>query len=323
MHYRPRPGVLPIGVAPGSQSYSFNPMPSLQQRQDWLLQARTLANAERVRLHLLPVVDEDLPALAEELQPVVLPVVASAPVGASALLPAGACGSVGGPCLPASSGGLGALAEALNYGGSDTPPAPMEDARTLPIRFDADGSQYREYRDAVSRCTPSDIPRFVVQGPRTAAWVMRFIGENGGTPLGRHTKFKADARLGSSDAGCSAHEHSCKLLQTALAVDQLDGSNLVSVESKFRRLQTIEYAHGDAARDADARAVGGKMSLEEQSVFLGATRAHSGVMVCPELLSYVREEVERDAKLAKALRMAWEERDEKRKGKGGGRGTEK
>ena len=62
------------------------------------------------------------------------------------------------------------------------------------------------------------------------------------------------------------------------------------------------------------------MSLEEQSVFLGATRAHSGVMVCPELLSYVREEVERDAKLAKALRMAREEREEKRKGKGGGRG---
>ena len=40
-------------------------------------------------------------------------------------------------------------------------------------------------------------------------------------------------------------------------------------------------------------------------------------MVCPELLSYVREEVERDAKLAKALRTAREEREDRRqKGQG-------
>ena len=55
------------------------------------------------------------------------------------------------------------------------------------------------------------------------------------------------------------------------------------------------------------------MSLEEQSVLLGSTRSHSSVMVCPELLSYVREEVERDAKLAKALRTAREEREDRRK----------
>ena len=85
---------------------------------------------------------------------------------------------------------------------------------------------------------------------------------------------------------------------------------------KSMRLQTIEYAHGDVAREADARAVGGKMSLEEQTVFLGASRSQSAIMVCPDLLSYVREEVERDAKLAKALRTAREEREERRKPQG-------
>ena len=117
----------------------------------------------------------------------------------------------------------------------------------------------------------------------------------------------------ASDWAVQEHFQLCVQLKYALLVDQVDGTNLVGAESEFRRLQIIEYAHGDAAREADAKAVGGKMSLEEQTVFLGATRSHSAVMVCPELLSYVREEVERDAKLAKALRTAREERDERRK----------
>ena len=61
------------------------------------------------------------------------------------------------------------------------------------------------------------------------------------------------------------------------------------------------------------------MPLEEQTVFAGVSRAFSSVMVCPLLLDHVRGEVERDAKLAKALRSAREERDERRKGKKDGK----
>lgn len=49
-------------------------------------------------------------------------------------------------------------------------------------------------------------------------------------------------------------------------------------------------------------------------------------MVCPLLLEHVRTEVERDAKLAKSLRLAREKRGERRKQdappcrKGGGKG---
>ena len=63
---------------------------------------------------------------------------------------------------------------------------------------------------------------------------------------------------------------------------------------------SIEFAHADRIRAAEGRAVGGRMSVEEQSVFLGTTRPFGNIMVCPLLLDHVRTEVEREAKLSKA-----------------------
>ena len=112
-----------------------------------------------------------------------------------------------------------------------------------------------------------------------------------------------------------------------MLIDQLDGTNLVSIEAMFRSLQTIEFGHGDRVKDAESRAVGGRLSLEEQAVFSGVGRSHSALMVCPDLLDHVRTEVERDAKLAKAMRTAREEREEKRKEdarrRKGGKGKDK
>ena len=54
--------------------------------------------------------------------------------------------------------------------------------------------------------------------------------------------------------------------------------------------------------------------MEEQHAFAGTTRASATLMICPELLDYVRTEVEREAKLAKNLRVAREEREALRKG---------
>ena len=53
--------------------------------------------------------------------------------------------------------------------------------------------------------------------------------------------------------------------------------------------------------------------LDEQAAFSGITRAHTSVMVCPELVDHVRSEVERESKLFKNLRLAREERETRRK----------
>ena len=69
----------------------------------------------------------------------------------------------------------------------------------------------------------------------------------------------------------------------------------------------------DKIREQESKGMGSKMSLEEQSVFLGTSRSFAGCMVCPDLLDYVKLEVERDAKLQKALHTAKVEREERRK----------
>ena len=65
-----------------------------------------------------------------------------------------------------------------------------------------------------------------------------------------------------------------------------------------------------------AKSVVGRLLLEEQTTFGGVTRQFSTLMICPELLTHVKEETEREASLAKNLRKAQEEREVARR-KGG------
>ena len=88
---------------------------------------------------------------------------------------------------------------------------------------------------------------------------------------------------------------------------------------QFTRLQTIEYSYSEKAKDLEAKAVGGRLSLEEQTTFGGITRQYSTLMICPQLLDHVKTETEKEANLAKNLCKAREEREAARKGakKGG------
>lgn len=94
------------------------------------------------------------------------------------------------------------------------------------------------------------------------------------------------------------------------------------MEVIFRRIQTIEFAYAERAREAESKAIGGRLSLEEQQTFGGLTRQASTLMVCPELMDFVKSEVERNASLAKNLRKAREERELTRKQNKGKKGDE-
>ncbi len=52
--------------------------------------------------------------------------------------------------------------------------------------------------------------------------------------------FKKDGGLTALDTGVASHEHLCKMLQTALTVDQFDGANLATAELICREIQMIE-----------------------------------------------------------------------------------
>ena len=102
-------------------------------------------------------------------------------------------------------------------------------------------------------------------------------------------------------------------LRQALLVDQVDGCNMLSIEIHFRRLQTIEFSYSKKARELEAKAVGGRLLLEEQTTFGGVTRQFSTLMIGPDLLDHVKSETEKEASLAKNLRKAHEERENARK----------
>ena len=201
------------------------------------------------------------------------------------------------------------------------------DARTLPVKYDKTGTPGRDYKEAVALCSESEIKGFIVRGPRTASWVLQFLAEQG-SPLQRHTRFKVEARLSSSDPGVSQHENLCKLLQVGLTFDQLDMSNLAMVELMCRELQMIEEKYSDRLRSTN------EMS-DESHLYLGTHSSQGNVCMAPALRAWISSELKDEAAINKERRKAREERQVLRAppakekpqdgnpGKGGGKGADK
>lgn len=190
------------------------------------------------------------------------------------------------------------------------------DYRTTSIEKDAMGKNENNMKE-VSRKSEEVKLEWNLPGPRTSKWCMSYlIIENLGFE-GHHERFRQLCKLDSGSWGIQEHYQLTMTVKCAVQSDQLNPYNNLFCEVIFRRLQTIEYAYMERAREQEAKLVGGKLSLEEQSTFGGITRAASTLMVCPELLEHVKGEVERDAQLAKNLRKAREEREHARKKKGG------
>ncbi|CAK0902508.1 unnamed protein product [Prorocentrum cordatum] len=176
------------------------------------------------------------------------------------------------------------------------------DARSTPIRRNRQDKRERTWAEMTAVLKQESFGAdWQLPGPRSSLWCIEFINQEGSGLLGHHERFKTACRLDWNSWGVFEHFNICQALTQGLLVDQLDGSNLIMVEYQFRRLQTIEFGHSERAREAESKSYQGKMSLGEQHAFAGTTRASSTLMICPDLLDYVRTEVEREAKLAKNL----------------------
>ena len=187
------------------------------------------------------------------------------------------------------------------------------DHRILAVEMNALGQPERTLKDAASALSETAV-KWTLTGPRTSKWCISYLAIEGLGFEGHHERLRQVTRADSSSWGIQEHFQISMSLRQALLVDQLNGCNLLSVEVQFRRLQTIEYSYAEKAREQESKAVGGRLTLEEQTTFGGMTRQYSTLMICPELLDYVRAETEREATLAKSLRKAREEREALRKG---------
>ena len=190
------------------------------------------------------------------------------------------------------------------------------DMRVLPIKLNALLQPERSLAEVASMCKESKV-LWKLSGPRTSRWCVNYLAiENLGFE-GHHERLRTITKADASSWGIQEHFQVSMALRQALLIDQLDAFNLLTIELQFRRLQTIEFSYAEKAREMESKAVGGKLSLEEQTTYGGVTRQYSTLMVCPELLTHVKEETEKEASLAKNLRKAREEREAARKNKGG------
>lgn len=191
----------------------------------------------------------------------------------------------------------------------------LQDARVLPLVMNPLGQPERSLRDAASGCKEV-VVKWSIAGPRTSKWCLNYLAiENLGFE-GHHERVRQICKADAGSWGIQEHFQVSMALRQAILVDQLDAYNLLSIEVQFRRLQTIEFSYSEKAKEAEAKAVGGRLSLEEQTCFGGVTRQYSTLMICPDLLDHVKAETEKEASLAKNLRKAREERDAARKKKG-------
>eukprot|EP00438_Fugacium_kawagutii_P003851 Skav230672 [mRNA] locus=scaffold2185:329965:335309:- [translate_table: standard] len=167
------------------------------------------------------------------------------------------------------------------------------DSRILPVALNALQQPERTLKEVAS--SMCEIPvKWVLTGPRTSKWCINYLSIEGLGFEGHHERLRQVTRADSSSWGIQEHFQISVSVRQALLVDQLDGCNLLSIEVQFRRLQTIEYSYAEKAREQEARSVGGRLSLEEQTTFGGVTRQYSTLMVRAQLqaLEFIEQSVE-------------------------------
>ena len=183
---------------------------------------------------------------------------------------------------------------------SPTPPAPAEDARTLAILRDSAGRRFRTLRSVTEAAEKSEFEDWILSGPRTTLYVVTEIAKQSGGPVQRHTTWKHENKLNDEEHSVVAHEMLSEILELACTYDQVDVSNLASMEALARHMQFIEQKVKKKKETA--------LNFDSQDYYLGRTRRTGGAIMCPELLKWVAESAARDSAILKEERKAAEER---------------
>ena len=137
--------------------------------------------------------------------------------------------------------------------------------------------------------------------------MLNYIAEHYESPLQRHARFMADGKLQYNQVGASEHQVIMQILHYAATYDQLDVSQLVSMELLARRAQMIElkYKHKFALAGSSGD---GADPYEDAHLYMGLSETRNLLCVCPALERSVGAELKDEAKLLESRRKAHEER---------------
>ncbi len=221
----------------------------------------------------------------------------------------------GGPPVPVALAAPAAAAGAVPAAGGAAACASV-DSRILLMEYDTLGQRHGAFREALNAMTEPAWTDFPSRGPRTCLWMLRrFMEANGGTPLGRHARWRAEARLQPGEVGVDEHERACRQLELMCLYDQLNVPALAAGKLMARVVQMHEERYRDRmAPNVDQQNV-------DAHVILGSDLMRGNVCVCPKLVEHLKDQLMAEWSVAKERRKAREERELARpKPKGGKKG---
>ena len=177
----------------------------------------------------------------------------------------------------------------------------------MAVRYEDDGTRYREFRECAAKMTEHAHGDWPVSGPRTVRWLLKELVRQEQTPLRRHHWWRHLLRLGPAEFGVAEHETIMRVLETAATYDQLRISECASFELLSRRLQLIEERYAKLLSEAET----GK-DLEdrdyEAALFMGASRPNGSALICPALTEFIATRLREEASVLKERRKGREER---------------
>ena len=179
---------------------------------------------------------------------------------------------------------------------------------------DAHGQRFRSFREAGHALVESDWEGWLIRGPRTALWVVKFMGELVTTPTAYHSRWRSHMTLGIGDNLVAEHECLSRALEAFLSFDQLEVSNLAGIGLMVRRLQLFEEKYRYKIADPEA-------SQDSHLYMGGLAGARGELCICPLRSEWIAKQLQKESAVMKERRKAGEERvlaRPKKGGKGGG-----
>ena len=163
------------------------------------------------------------------------------------------------------------------------------------------------FKDAYPLLRQSEFKDWQFKGPRA---VQEFLGSihESGTDLGNyHLQWAKNSGVNTHTGACHEHKNLVEMIRLAICRDQLDVSNLMSMELAVRRVVQIEVA---VARNPSNPDYSGLEVLLENPL------AESGAANTRSLDEWVTSKLKERAQIAKQTRLFKEETSYASKGKG-------
>ena len=199
-----------------------------------------------------------------------------------------------------------------NAAGSDGHEAKtLDDARLLlPMKYDNKGRRWLTFDEGHRLLAEEIMEDWPLNGERTTSWLFNFVRDHGGTFDSRHTKFVMEQRWEKDSMPALVHDLVGFALELSLCYDQVDCSNLASLEVLSRLYQVLEESSGS-------------LQMEGLEHYIGRDRTaglRKGIALAPGLARHAVGEQSKETAILKEQRKAREEKESAKKDKKGGGG---